>query len=89
MRDHQTDNVSGEQVVYAYDALNRLASAAATHSAKRPRLKPAIRLKKRRHGRSGDAISRRPVSEMLAMDFLVTQRTRSMRRMPASMVASS
>ena len=26
----QTDNVSGEQVVYAYDALNRLASAAAT-----------------------------------------------------------
>ena len=26
----QTDNVSGEQVVYAYDALNRLASAVAT-----------------------------------------------------------
>jgi RHS repeat-associated protein len=26
----QTDNMSGEQVVYAYDALNRLASAAAT-----------------------------------------------------------
>ena len=26
----QTDNVSGEQVVYAYDALNRLASATAT-----------------------------------------------------------
>ena len=26
----QTDNVSGEQVVYAYDALNRLASAGAT-----------------------------------------------------------
>jgi len=26
----QTDNISGEQVVYAYDALNRLASAAAT-----------------------------------------------------------
>jgi YD repeat-containing protein len=26
----QTDNLSGEQVVYAYDALNRLASAAAT-----------------------------------------------------------
>ena len=26
----QTDNVSGEQVVYAYDALNRLSSAAAT-----------------------------------------------------------
>jgi RHS repeat-associated protein len=26
----QTDNVSGEQVVYTYDALNRLASAAAT-----------------------------------------------------------
>jgi YD repeat-containing protein len=25
-----TDNISGEQVVYAYDALNRLASAAAT-----------------------------------------------------------
>ncbi len=28
----QTDNISGEQVVYAYDALNRLASAAATNS---------------------------------------------------------
>src|SRR5271163_2605665 len=26
----QTDNLSGEQVVYTYDALNRLASAAAT-----------------------------------------------------------
>ena len=26
----QTDNISAEQVVYAYDALNRLASAAAT-----------------------------------------------------------
>jgi hypothetical protein len=25
----QTDNISGEQVVYAYDALNRLASAGA------------------------------------------------------------
>ena len=25
----QTDNISGEQVVYAYDALNRLASATA------------------------------------------------------------
>jgi len=28
--DSQTDNISGEQVVYAYDALNRLASAGAT-----------------------------------------------------------
>ena len=28
----QTDNLSGEQVVYAYDALNRLASAGATNS---------------------------------------------------------
>jgi YD repeat-containing protein len=26
----QTDNISGEQVVYTYDALNRLASATAT-----------------------------------------------------------
>ena len=29
----QTDNVTGEQVVYVYDSLNRLASAAATSSA--------------------------------------------------------
>lgn len=28
----QTDNISGEQVVYAYDALNRLASAGATNN---------------------------------------------------------
>jgi len=28
--DSQTDNISGEHVVYAYDALNRLASAGAT-----------------------------------------------------------
>jgi YD repeat-containing protein len=28
----QTDNISGEQVVYAYDSLNRLASAGATSS---------------------------------------------------------
>jgi YD repeat-containing protein len=29
----QTDNISGEQVVYTYDALNRLASATATSGA--------------------------------------------------------
>jgi len=32
MTDSQTDNISGEQVVHTYDALNRLATAGATNS---------------------------------------------------------